>query len=246
MTGQPTVAVFRPDDDRLDRAVELLESMDVQPVGDPMLSVRPTGNSPRTDGAYTILTSKTGIEIAAGAGWTPGDTTLVAIGPKTAAAAEEAGWTADIVPEKYTSAGVVEALADEVDGARVEVARSDHGSSVLIEGLEDAGAYRHETVLYELVIPDRAGESVVLASEGRLDAALFTSSLTVEHFLDVAADRDIETEVLEGLERAVVGVIGPPTAETAEELGVPVDVVPSDAEFETLARETLAELEARL
>ena len=245
MTGKPTVAVFRPDDDRLATAVELLESMDVQPVADPMLAVQPTGERPRNDGEYTILTSTSGIEIAAEAGWTPGDTTLVAIGPKTAAAAEDAGWTVDIVPEEYTSAGVVHALADEVDGARVEVARSDHGSSVLIDGLEDAGAYRHETVLYELVIPDRAGESVVLASQGRLDAALFTSSLTVEHFLDVAADRGIEAEVMEGLERAVVGAIGPPTAETAEELGVTVDVVPSEAEFETLARETLAELEAR-
>jgi len=243
MSGRPSVAVFRPDDDRLASAVELLESMDVEPVADPMLSIRETGRVPRTDGEYTLLTSKTGIEIAAAADWSPGDTTLVAIGPKTAAAAEGAGWTVDLVPDEYTSAGLVEALAADVDGAQVEVARSDHGSSVLLDGLDEAGAYTHETVLYELVIPEGAGESAVLAADGALDAALFTSSLTVEHFVQVAADRGIAEAALEGLQEAVVGVIGPPTAETAASLGVPVDVVPGDAEFETLARETLAELE---
>ena len=124
------------------------------------------------------------------------------------------------------------------DGEPVE------NASVLLDGLEDAGAYVHETVLYELVIPEGAGESVELAASGDLDAALFTSSLTVEHFVEVARSKGIEAAALSGLERAVVGVIGPPTRETADGLGVPVDVVPSDAEFETLARETLAELGA--
>jgi uroporphyrinogen-III synthase len=243
MSGRPRVAVFRPDDDRLGAAVDLLESMDVDPVPDPMLSIRDTGRTPRTDADYTVLTSKTGVELAADAGWAPGETSLVAIGPKTADAAEEAGWTVDLVPEKFTSAGLVAALEADVDGTRVEVARSDHGSSVLLDGLADAGAYLHETVLYELVIPEGAGESAALAASGDLDAALFTSSLTVEHFVEVAAERGIEAEAIEGLEGAVVGVIGPPTAETANELGVAVDVIPSEAEFETLARETLAELE---
>lgn len=243
MSERPHVAVFRPDDDRLAEAVDLLESMGVEPVADPMLSIQETGQTPRSDAEYTILTSKTGIEIADEAGWTPGDTTLVAIGPKTAAAAENAGWDVDLVPDEYTSAGLVAALESTVGGSTVEVARSDHGSDVLLDGLWDAGAYLHETVLYELVIPDRAGESAVLAAAGGLDAALFTSSLTVEHFLEVARDRDIETDVLEGLESAVVGVIGPPTAETAKNMGISVDVVPSDAEFETLARETLAALD---
>ncbi|OYR53531.1 uroporphyrinogen-III synthase, partial [Halorubrum sp. E3] len=38
-----------------------------------------------------------------------------------------------------------------------------------------------------------------------------------------------------GLADAVVGVIGPPTAETAAERGVDVDVVPDEAAFEALA-----------
>lgn len=244
MSERPTVAVFRPDDERLADAVALLESMDVEPVADPMLAIQATGAEPRTDAEYTIFTSTTGIDLATEAGWTPGETTIVAIGPRTADACEAAGWTVGVVPETYTSKGVVEALAASVDGATVEVARSDHGSEVLLDGLDDAGAYVHETVLYELVIPEGAGRSVELAAAGDLDAALFTSSLTVEHFVQVARELGVEAEALAGLESATVGVIGPPTRETAERVGVPVDVVPSDAEFEALARETLAGLEA--
>ena len=242
MSGKPLVAVFRPDDDRIESAITLLESMGVEPLADPMLSIRATGETPRRDAEYTVFTSKTGIELAAEAGWVPGNTAFVAIGPTTASAAEEAGYEVDVVPEEYTSAGIVEALANDIDGSRVEVARSDHGSEVLLDGLEAAGAYVHETVLYELVVPEGAGRSVELAAEGKLDAVLFTSSLTVEHFVEVAEERGIAGGAIEGLEAAVVSVIGPPTADTAADLGIEVDVVPSEASFETQAKETLAKL----
>jgi uroporphyrinogen-III synthase len=233
------VAVFRPDDDRLADAIDLLESLGADPVPDPMLAVEPTDETPRDDADYVVVTSKTGVELAASKGWTPGDATLAAIGPSTASAAEDAGWPVDVVPDEYTSAGLVAALDGDVEGARVEVARSDHGSSVLTDGLDAAGAYVHETVLYELVRPAGAGESVELAASGDLDAALFTSSLTVEHWLAAARERGVETEARDGLADATVGVIGPPTAETARDHGIGVDVVPDDAGFEDLARAAL-------
>lgn len=233
MSRDVRVAVFRPADERIEAAVELLEALGATPVPDPMLAVEPTGATPEA-APVVVLTSKTGVELAAEQGYEPGDTTLVAIGPATAAAAREAGWEVDVVPEEYTSAGLVEALADDVDGVRVEVARSDHGSDVLLEGLREAGAEVHETVLYELTRPPGAGESAELAARGELEAVAFTSSLTVEHFLEAADERGIRQEAIEGLGDAVVGAIGPPTAETAESHGIDVDVVPEDADFEAL------------
>jgi uroporphyrinogen-III synthase len=233
------VAVFRPDDERLADAVALLEELGAEPVPDPMLAVEPTGAVPRSDAEFVVVTSKTGVELAAAEGWTPGDATLVPIGPATADACREAGWTVDRVPEEYTSAGLVDELGDAVDGARVEVARSDHGSPVLTDGFDDAGAFVHETVLYELVRPAGAGESAELAVEGDLDAALFTSSLTVEHWLAAARERGVEREARAALAEATVGAIGPPTAETAESHDIDVDVVPDDAGFEELARAVL-------
>jgi len=229
------VAAFRPDDDRLDDAVELLSSLGADPVPDPMLAVEPTDATPREDAAYTVLTSKTGVELAAAAGWDPGEATVCAIGESTAAALRDAGYAVDVVPAEFSSSGLVDALADAVAGVTVEVARSDHGSAVLTDGLEAAGAYVHETVLYRLVRPEGSGESAELAAAGELDAALFTSSLTVEHFLAAAEDRGVREDAVAGLADATVGAIGAPTAETAEAAGIAVDVVPDQADFETLA-----------
>ena len=235
---RPRVAVFRPDDDRLTAARTLLDELGVAAVGDPMLSVEPTGATP-ADADYVVFTSKTGAELVAAAGWEPGTATVAAIGPKTADALEAAGYDVDLVPAAFTSAGLVDLLADRVGDATVEVARSDHGSEVLTDGLEAAGAYVHETILYRLVRPDGAGESAELAAEGDLDAALFTSSLTVEHFLDAAAERGVREDAVAGLAEAAVGVIGEPTRETADSLGIAVDVVPERADFEELACATI-------
>ncbi|WP_262179908.1 uroporphyrinogen-III synthase [Haloarcula laminariae] len=238
-TPRLRVAAFRPDDERLADAVELLESLGADPVPDPMLAVEPTDATPREDCDYVVLTSKTGVELAAEAGWDPGEATVCAIGESTAAALREAGYTVDVVPEEFSSTGLVATLEAEVAGARVEVARSDHGSAVLTDGLDDAGAYVHETVLYRLVRPPESGESAELAADGDLDAALFTSSLTVDHFVDAADERGVRDDALEGLKDATVGTIGNPTKETAEAAGIRVDVVPDTADFETLACEVV-------
>jgi len=239
MTQEVRVAVFRPDDDRLETAVDLLDSLGATPVDDPMLAIESTGAVPAEGADYTIFTSMTGIELAAEAGWEPTETTLVSIGPGTTAAAEAAGWTVDREPETYSSAGLVELLAEEVDGKTVEVARSDHGSQELLDGLQAANADWSETVLYKLVRPPEAGRSAEMAAEGALEAAAFTSSLTVDHFLEAAVERGIRDAAIEGLNRAVVGVIGEPTRETAESHGIDVDIVPEEATFETLATEVV-------
>ena len=240
------VAVFRPDDDRLTAAVDLLDALGADPVPDPMLAVEPTGNRPRP-ADYVVFTSKTGVEVVAGdrspdedsdsggQRWDLDDETVVAIGESTAEALRDHGYRVDVVPAEFSSSGLVAELADEVDGAHVELARSDHGSDVLVDGLEDAGARVTETVLYRLVRPDSAGESAELAAAGGLDAALFTSSLTVEHFLDAAAERGVREAAVAGLNDAVVGTIGEPTRETAESHGIAVDLVPERADFEVFA-----------
>lgn len=230
-----SVGVFRPDDDRMTRAIELLEELDTDPVPDPMLAPDPTDASPRGDAEYTVLTSKTGVELAAQAGWTPPGT-VCAIGSSTADSLRAHGYPVDVVPEQFSSSGLVDVLSDRVDGSRVDVARSDHGSPVLTDGLEDAGAYVHETVLYRLTRPPGSGVSAERAATGEIDAVLFTSSLTVEHFLAAAADRGVRGETIDGLDAAVVGAIGPPTQKTAEDAGIKVDVVPERADFETFAR----------
>lgn len=244
----PQVGVFRPNDERMVTAVELLEEYGITPIPDPMLSVEPTGTIPEIDtvsdaSPFVVLTSKTGVEILADAGWNPTVATLACIGPRTAAAARDAGWTVDIIPTEYSSQGLVDALADQVTDRSVIIARSDHGSETLIDGLDAAGAAVTETVLYELVRPDGTGQSTVMAAGNELDAVCFTSSLTVEHFLSAAANRELREEAIIGLNNAVVGTIGEPTRETAQAHGVRVDVTPADATFEHLVEAVVNELQ---
>lgn len=238
----PRVAVFRPDDDRLAGAVSVLDGLGVRPIADPMLTIEPTGERPRADAEYVILTSKTGAELIADAGWTF-EGTICAIGGRTADALRSVGYAVDLVPKEFSSAGLVAMLEERVDGARVEVARSDHGSRVLLDGLASAGAYVHETVLYSLARPANSGVSVAAAAAGDLDGALFTSSLTVDNFLDAARERGIEAEARAGLNEAIVGAIGEPTRDTIETAGIAVDVVPESASFEALARAVVSYLD---
>lgn len=236
------VAVFRPDDERTDEAVALLESLGVEAVPDPMLEARPTGDLPAAAADYVVLTSTTGVDIVTDAEWDPGDALVCAVGEKTADALRERGYEVDVVPEEFSSDGLVRALSDRVDGARIEIARSAHGDLTLPDGLAEAGADVHETTLYELVRPEGSGRSAEFAAAGDLDGALFTSSLTVEHFLDAAAERGVRDAAIAGLNDAVVGAIAEPVRETAESNGVHVDVVPETITFEALARAVVARL----
>ncbi|MDZ7687591.1 MAG: uroporphyrinogen-III synthase [Halobacteriales archaeon] len=227
----PRVAFFRPADERAERAVESVREHGFEPLSDPLLKTVPTGATPRTDADYVVLTSVTGVEIAADT-VRGTDAVVCAVGPKTADALRDEGVEVSVVPDEYTSAGIVRALAERVEGARVEVARSDHGSDELLDGLNQAGAYVHETVLYKIVLPEGGGEATARAlDDGTLDAALFTSSLTVEHLVEVLEETGVGVDALEDV---LVGVIGEPTRRTAESAGVDVDVVAEEETFESL------------
>lgn len=232
---RPRVAVFRPDDGRIDDAAALLDSLGAEPVADPMLTIEPTGQTPPA-ADFVVLTSATGVDVLADAGWDPGDATLCCIGQSTADAAEAAGWTVGRIPEQYDSEGMVAELEGDVSGKSVALARSDRASQTMPDGLRAAGADVSETALYRLRRPADAGESATLAAAGDLDGAAFTSSSTVEGFLDAAEERGIREEAVAGLEDAVVGAIAESPAETAREAGIAVDLVPDEADFEALAR----------
>ncbi len=154
---------------------------------------------------------------------------LGAIGPVTAGELARHGLRADLVPDQY----VAEAILDEigaVEGQRVLLPRADIARPALADGLIDAGSDVDEIAAYRTVSADAEDAERIreLLAAGEIDVLTFTSSSTVRNF--VAALEPLP-ELPEGI---VVACIGPITAGTARELGLPVHVSASEHTIEGL------------
>ncbi len=223
-----TVAVFRPNDARMDKAVELLNSHEFRVVKDSLLEIHPTENE-LLKADFVVLTSITGAELA----WSqiPEESIVCAIGPKTRDALIERGVEVDIVPDDYSSMGLVDELGEMVGLKTVEIARSDKGDPVLVDGLMEAGGFIHETILYTLEKPESGGrETASLMMDGEIDAVLFSSSMQVEYLMDV-----MDSMGIDGMpEDVIVGAIGQRTADTASERDIGVSFISEEETFESL------------
>jgi uroporphyrinogen III methyltransferase/synthase len=146
---------------------------------------------------------------------------IAAIGPATAAALSARGVAADLLPDGYVAESLVEAIASQGDlhGARVLIPQAAVARDTLAEGLRKLGAEVDVIPVYRTV--PALGDGAALAREilaGRIDAVTFTSSSTVHSFVQSV-----------GAEAASCGryraaVIGPITAATAREYGLPVAI----------------------
>jgi uroporphyrinogen III methyltransferase/synthase len=111
---------------------------------------------------------------------------VAAIGPGTASALAARGIRADIVPERFVTEGLVEALTD-VAVERALLARAAGARDVLPEALRQRGAEVDVLALYETVAEPLA--EAQLAQIETADYVTFTSSSTVRFFFDAAASR---------------------------------------------------------
>jgi uroporphyrinogen-III synthase len=172
--------------------------------------------------------------------------TTIAIGPKTKEAAEEQGVEISFMPESYSSKGLVEAIRHKGKGKVVDIARSSHGATVLVDGLKAAGAEVFETQVYEIARPVRSSpqEELIQAILDRtVDAVVFTSSMMVRNFLDLASQMGVRDTVILVLnsEGMVVAAIGHPTANTLNMYKIQVTIVSGEYTFKALIHEVKKE-----
>lgn len=143
------------------------------------------------------------------------------IGPRTAAALAGRGREAAIVPDRYVAEGLIEALPlAQMRGRRVLLPRAAGSRAILRDRLEEAGALVTEVEAYRAVADGRGAAQVRDRLErGEIDVLTFTSSSTVERFVEaVGAPAG----------RPLVAAIGPITARTARALGLETHVVASE------------------
>lgn len=152
---------------------------------------------------------------------------IAAVGRVTADCLMEYGLQADLLPEKFTGEGLVEALvAAGVAGANVLVPRALEARKVLEDGLAAAGAEVTIAPVYQNLPPVAEGQELRKEIEaGEVDMVTFTSSSTVHNFVAMMACRD-NNELAELLAGVSIAAIGPITAKTVVEYGLRVDVQP--------------------
>ena len=160
---------------------------------------------------------------AAGAGLAKlvaASTTVVAVGPATAAAARRTGLVCDAVPGRHTAAavaGMLEAL--DLRGKRVLIPRAQVAGEELPERLRRAGAVVDVLALYRTVPHPDAGREIPRLLGSGLDMVTFTSASTVRSFVAAAGE---SFQPPAGL---AVACIGPVTADAASAAGLEPDVV---------------------
>ena len=167
---------------------------------------------------------------------------IAAIGPATAAVLRQRSITPDLVPEEYTAEGILDAfdragpdtgpISSPISGQRFLLARADIARKTLAEGLQQRGAQVDEIAAYRTV-PVQHGPL-----PPPTDIVTFTSSSTVQGYVNCLAGRS-PAEILQDSQ---VICIGPITAATARELGLPVTAVAEKFTIEGVL-ETLREVQ---
>jgi len=177
---------------------------------------------------WIVFTSQNTVEIVLDQlpvwGYGVGDlarTRVAAIGPKTGTALSARGVRVDLLPKGYVAEELVAAMAEQGDlqGARVLVPQAEVARDVLPEGLRARGAQVDVIPVYRTV--PALDDGAELAREilaGRVDAVTFTSSSTVQSFAQAVGEEAAKSQ------RYAAAVIGPVTAATAREHGLPVAI----------------------
>jgi uroporphyrinogen III methyltransferase/synthase len=148
---------------------------------------------------------------------------VAAIGPGTAAALREQGVLADIVPERFTAEGLVQALA-RTAVSRALIARAAEARDVLPDALRERGTEVDVIALYETVAEPLDPQQREAVSKA--DYITFTSSSTVKFFFESIGDSLPKSARLVS--------IGPVTSGTLRELGHEPDVEASRHDIDGL------------
>lgn len=178
---------------------------------------------------------------------------IIARGPKPVVVLRE--WKVPIAltaPEPNTWHELLQAIdASQPDlrGKRVAVQEYGVSNPELIEGLGQRGADVTRVPVYRWELPEdtgplRAAVTEVIAS--RIDVALFTTGVQIDHFFQIAEQERKKDDLKAGMERLVKASIGPMTSDTLRGHGLLVDLEASHPKMGFLVKEAAEQAEALL
>jgi uroporphyrinogen III methyltransferase/synthase len=154
------------------------------------------------------------------------------IGPATGDALKQAGLIPDLLPEKYSAEGIVEALEKlPIAGKRFLLPRPALARDFLPKKITSLGATVDVVEAYQTVLPEYDDERLCgFVQECPVDMITFTSPSTVDNLLHLVKSKSVE----KGIAGAKIACIGPITAQRATEKGLDVTLVPDTYTIEGL------------
>ena len=149
---------------------------------------------------------------------------ICAIGPATAKAIEDLGIKVDLLPKEYRAESIITGLGKtKIKGRRFLLPRALKAREVLPEEIKRLGGKVDVVTAYRTVQPkEKTDEIRKMLREKRVDVVTFTSSSTVENFVNMFKRNEVPG-ILNGTR---VACIGPITKDTATKLGIKTDIMP--------------------
>jgi uroporphyrinogen-III synthase len=171
---------------------------------------------------------------------------LVVRGPKPAAALKELRLVpASSVPEPNTWREILATLESGVDlrGQRIAIQEYGVPNPELTSALEIRGAKVSTIPIYRWELPEDLGplrQALQKITQRDAEVVLFTNGAQVDHLFRVAAESNNVDSLREGLQRAVVGSVGPICTEVLDRFGVDPDIEPAHPKMGSLLAEVAA------
>jgi uroporphyrinogen-III synthase len=164
---------------------------------------------------------------------------LLARGPKPSAILRPLGISPDVtIPEPNTWREIVEVMRNRPE-RRVAIQEYGRPNANLTEALAALGMETETFALYRWVLPADTKplrEAARRLAAREFDVVLFTSSVQLEHLLQIAAEENSREEVLQSLHEAVVASVGPIMSATLAEYGIHPDIVPISPKMGALVK----------
>lgn len=175
---------------------------------------------------------------------------ICAVGSKTAEEIKKCGIKVDLIPEEFSSEGLISAFSIQrsayndklqtpnselLKGVRFLLPRAEKAREIFPEKIRELGGIIDLPVAYKAVKPEIHGKRLKrFLKEGRISIATFTSAATFNNFIDIIGED--ANELLKGV---AIAVIGPVTAGAVEKAGLKVEIMPEKATIEALVEEII-------
>lgn len=149
---------------------------------------------------------------------------IAVIGEKTEESLKNHSIDVNFKPKEYVAESFVQEFAPFVKPAdKLLIPKGNLARDVIAQFFRGKGHTVDEVIIYETYFPSDSKEKLVdLLKNKSVDILPFTSPSTIEHFMSVVEEYQLQDNIKD----CIVAAIGPVSKRKCEQLGLKVDVMP--------------------